>query len=282
MAALPNADGSLPASQVESKPRRAFPSSPGARPASLRAVLSHRPWTTETFTRLLFGVMGALAAATLTAALLDSGIESAWPGLSEEDRQVYVGCAATLVLHGGVLASILVFLRSNRLNWRTAFGIQRRGIGHGIQLALGVAAGFFILNLGLMKFSELLWTQLGFAVEPQEAIKALQAGGVLRPVLLAIVALGVAPVMEELIYRGLLYPTVKQLGFPRTALWGTSILFAMSHVNLLSFLPLVCFGALLAWLYETTDNLLAPIAAHFAFNAINFVLALVLTGPVVP
>ena len=29
---------------------------------------------------------------------------------------------------------------------------------------------------------------------------------------------------------------------------------------------------LLNWLYEKTDNLLAPIAAHVAFNAINFTL----------
>ena len=240
-------------------------------------MLSHRPWTIETFTRLLFGVMCALAAASLAGAGLDLGIERLWPGLHEEDRQVYVGVVATLVLHGGVLATVILFLRANRLSCREAFGIQQRGAGGGIQIALVVAVVFFILNLGLMKLSELLWTQLGFSPKPQEAIEALQAGGWLRPALIAVMALGVAPIMEELIYRGLLYPAVKQLGFPRAALWGTSILFALSHVNLLSFLPLVCFGAVLVWLYETTDNLLAPITAHFAFNTINFILALALT-----
>lgn len=236
----------------------------------------------ETFTQLLLGVMCALAVASLTGALLDQGLEQARPGLNGEERQVYVGCVVTLALHAGILVAILMFLRANRLGWRTAFGIQTRGAGRGFQLALGAGVGFFLLNTGLMKLSALFWTQLRFDPKPQEAVMALQAGGILQPVLIAILALGVAPVMEELIYRGLLYPTVKQLGFPRSALWGTSVLFAMSHVNLLSFLPLVCFGALLVWLYETTDNLLAPITAHFVFNAINVALALVATGPVIP
>jgi membrane protease YdiL (CAAX protease family) len=272
-------------------------------------MLSRRSWTIETFTRLLFGVMFALAVASLTGALLLVGLEHAWlvllglhgaPSegvveglvflllqqsslvLVEGNIQFLSGITATLVLHACILSAIIAFLRANRLGWRTAFGIQLHGAGRGMQLALGVAVAFFLLNLGLMQLSALLWTQLGFEPEPQEAIEALQAGGWLRPALLAIVALGSAPIVEELIYRGLVYPTIKQLGFPRSALWGTAILFAMSHVNLLSFLPLVCFGALLVWLYETTDNLLAPITAHFVFNTINFALALVATGPVVP
>ncbi|MCP5522950.1 MAG: CPBP family intramembrane metalloprotease [Verrucomicrobiales bacterium] len=272
-------------------------------------MLSRRPWTIDSFTRLLFGVMCALAVASLTGALLVLALDRAWLGmlglagaapagglaglgflllreswqeLAQEQIQFVSGVTATLVLHACILVAVVSFLRANRLDWRTAFGIQLRGAGRGLQLALGVAVGFFLLSLGLMKLSELFWTQLGFTAEPQAAIEALQAGGILRPLLLAIVALGVAPIMEEIIYRGLLYPTIKQLGFPRAAFWGTAVLFAMSHVNLLSFLPLVCFGALLAWLYETTDNLLAPIAAHAVFNTINFVLALIVTGPVIP
>ena len=58
------------------------------------------------------------------------------------------------------------------------------------------------------------------------------------------------------------------------ALWGTSVLFALSHANLLSLLPLVALGWVQATLYERTDNLLTPIVSHFVFNTINFVLAL--------
>ena len=67
-------------------------------------------------------------------------------------------------------------------------------------------------------------------------------------------------------------------GFPRLALWGTALFFAVSHANLMAFLPLTFFGLVLALLYEATDNLLAPITVHALFNAINLVLLLVETG----
>src|SRR5206468_705414 len=89
-------------------------------------------------------------------------------------------------------------------------------------------------------------------------------------VAVGIVAMGLAPVAEELLFRGILYPAVKQAGFPRLALWGTSLLFAAIHVNLMTFVPLLLFALLLAQLYERTGNLLAPLAAHVMFNALNF------------
>jgi hypothetical protein len=63
---------------------------------------------------------------------------------------------------------------------------------------------------------------------------------------------------------------VKQAGFPRLALWGTSLLFAVVHWNVATFVPLLLLAVVLTLLYEKTNNLLAPIAAHALFNALNF------------
>ena len=63
---------------------------------------------------------------------------------------------------------------------------------------------------------------------------------------------------------------VKAAGFPRLALWGTALFFALIHFNLATFLPLLLLALVLTWLYEKTGNLLAPIAAHAAFNALQF------------
>ena len=88
--------------------------------------------------------------------------------------------------------------------------------------------------------------------------------------LLALMAVAVAPVAEETLFRGILYPAIKAAGYPRLALWGTSILFGASHVNLVTFLPLTFLALALTWLYEKTDNLTAPILAHSLFNTANF------------
>jgi len=49
------------------------------------------------------------------------------------------------------------------------------------------------------------------------------------------------------------------------------------HVNLLTFLSLTFVGLALIFIYEKTDNLLAPILAHALFNGVNVLLILVTT-----
>jgi membrane protease YdiL (CAAX protease family) len=53
-------------------------------------------------------------------------------------------------------------------------------------------------------------------------------------------------------------------------LWGTSLVFALTHANVATFLPLTFLAMVLVFLYERTGNLLAPIAAHSLFNAANY------------
>jgi membrane protease YdiL (CAAX protease family) len=85
--------------------------------------------------------------------------------------------------------------------------------------------------------------------------------------------------VEEALFRGILYPAIKQLGYPRVALWGSSAFFATVHFNMATFLPLLVFAVVLVYLYETFQNLLVPITAHALFNAANF-FALIFTDQI--
>jgi membrane protease YdiL (CAAX protease family) len=85
-----------------------------------------------------------------------------------------------------------------------------------------------------------------------------------------VAAIILAPAAEEALFRGILYSFLKQQGRPRLALFGTSLLFAASHVNMVTFVPLACFALFLVFVYEKTDTLLAPIVTHALFNAANF------------
>jgi len=93
-------------------------------------------------------------------------------------------------------------------------------------------------------------------------------------VYLGVFAVVIAPVAEEFIFRGMLFPFVKRLGFPRLAWFGVSFLFALIHFNAPTFVPLFVLALALTWLYEKTDNLLAPITAHALFNAANLAVLL--------
>jgi len=85
-------------------------------------------------------------------------------------------------------------------------------------------------------------------------------------------AVGLAPAAEEFIFRGVLFPFLQQCGWPKLATYGVSFLFALIHVNVPTFVPLFVLALVLTWLYEKTDCLLAPIAAHSLFNTVNLVI----------
>ena len=97
-------------------------------------------------------------------------------------------------------------------------------------------------------------------------------------VALAVVPL--TPLTEEVVGRGAVQQALKRLGIPRLpALGCTAVLFAMVHWNAvpdasrLSALPaLAMLGFALGWLMERTGRLIAPVAAHAAFNTANLLL----------
>jgi membrane protease YdiL (CAAX protease family) len=77
-----------------------------------------------------------------------------------------------------------------------------------------------------------------------------------------------APVFEELIFRGLLYGTLRtRLGCPLAAL-GSALVFALAHgYGVAGFVSVFLSGVLWAWVYERTGSLLPSMTAHVMNNA---------------
>jgi membrane protease YdiL (CAAX protease family) len=116
--------------------------------------------------------------------------------------------------------------------------------------------------------------------EEQESVQTLQMAITWwNRLALGAVTIVLAPAAEEMLFRGILYPVIKRAGFPRLALWGTALLFAGIHLNLVTFVPLTVLAVGLTLLYERADNLLAPITAHALFNGMNFVILYSTLGP---
>jgi uncharacterized protein len=86
-------------------------------------------------------------------------------------------------------------------------------------------------------------------------------------VLLVLITVVFAPVIEELFFRGLLLRSIEKRFGPRWALWGSSIVFAAVHLQLLQFPALVMIGLVLGWLTLRNGRLGPSIWAHVAFNA---------------
>jgi len=84
-----------------------------------------------------------------------------------------------------------------------------------------------------------------------------------------------APVAEEVIFRGYFYGVIRKYGGRIPAITISSLLFAAIHVHLPSLLGLGILAVILCLLYERTGSLWASITMHAAFNA-STIVALIL------
>ena len=178
----------------------------------------------------------------------------------------------TLSLHGVILVATCVYLWLQRVNWAEAFGFNSPQKGHAA--LWGVFAALIFLPVGyatqLLSLKVISW--FTDSTEKQEAVKLLTEQKSLgNQIYMGLFAIVIAPVAEEIFFRGILYPTIKQAGYPRIALWCTALVFGAIHLNAAIFVPLVILALAMVFLYEKTNNLLAPIVAHSLFNTVGVI-----------
>lgn len=182
-----------------------------------------------------------------------------------------------VIVQSGVLAGALAWLAGRRrLTWRL-LGSQRTSARH---LAQGVAAGLLAVAVAVAV------ALAGTAITGSEDSSgqslldpSLTEGFGLWVVLLGVGVL--APVTEELIFRGALFQTIgRRIGWV-PGLVVSSLVFAVVHIevvisggNAVVFLTaLAAVGAVFAATFHRTRNLVAAMVAHGTFNTVQLLLS---------
>jgi len=229
-------------------------------------MLSEKPWKLVDFL-----VVIALLAMLLVGGIFSNIFAATRTGAPADTDTQIVNFSVSLCLYGAILALVHLMVRGRQSDWGTAFGFSSTRQLSAVLMALGVTCIVLPIAWYLGILSVQVMEMFRLRAVPQPSVQVLQTTVAAGPqVFLAFLAVVVAPVTEELLFRGILYPFVKQRGFPRLALWGTAVLFGALHLNLRTFVALTFLRLVLAWLCDTTDNLLAPIFAHSLFNLANF------------
>lgn len=161
-----------------------------------------------------------------------------------------------------------------------------------IQQALVRAISTFIRYLPIIWIVSFAWS--GFltglqkldlidAFPPQELIQIFNQGGSPTAIaVLVILAIILAPIVEEIIFRGGIYSFLKSQTTPVSAQIISAALFALMHGNLMSFLPLMVIGILLARIYEHSGNIVVPICFHACFNGFNLLILFIMNYSSIP
>lgn len=155
--------------------------------------------------------------------------------------------------------------------------LSTKSIGYG--RAFINALVFFVRTLPLIGIVAFFWNSLlnwmvkyGLldSFQPQEAVLVFTDNQ--SPVALgclAFFAIIMAPIAEEVIFRGCIYRFLKSKLQPYAAMLLSACVFGLIHGNLMAFVPLTFVGFLLAYSYEKERNLLIPIFYHGLFNCLT-------------
>ena len=81
----------------------------------------------------------------------------------------------------------------------------------------------------------------------------------------------VAPIAEELFFRGFIYQGLRRWRGVTQGILLSALVFALAHVSPLIIPSIFVLGVILAYLFEKRGSLAATMAAHMSYNLIGFI-----------
>ena len=177
--------------------------------------------------------------------------------------------------------------RRHGLQWREQLGWQLRFVDIPIGAAVGIAMQLWAVPL---LYAPIFWVSrtldwevleaLGFQdlvgedVELQARELIDKAHTPLAVAVLTVMAVMMAPIAEEVFFRGLLQGALQDRFSPMAAVGGTSLIFALIHFQPLQFPALLMVGAVHGLMLKYSKRLGASLCSHIAFNAVTVVMLL--------
>jgi membrane protease YdiL (CAAX protease family) len=220
--------------------------------------------------QILFGILAIAVAMVTNPDLLASLMSGATP--SEADFLGMLGVPLFVsVLLSGIAALAILWWHLKRDNRHEKIGLfapSRLPLLKTILLSI-------ILMIGVALFGEAYSRYIVPGQELQAGINQLIAGISKTPLnhlLLFITIAVIAPVLEEVLFRGYLQTSLMHHMKPWMAILLASSIFAILHLQLLAFPVLTALGAVFGYLYYKTGSLKVNIILHVINNGIAYIL----------
>ncbi len=184
--------------------------------------------------------------------------------------------ALTLLLYQGLI-SVVVYrhLHRNRISESDVFGMEPGLELHDI--AWGVAGYCMVIPfVGLSVIgSELLFEVMGWEFNLQPTVELISGETSLGNSLLLFLLIGfVGPFLEEVIFRGVLFPVMVNACGRMCGLVLQGLIFAIVHLHAGSLLPLWVLGIILGFLYIHTRRMMVCVWTHACFNSVTLIMYL--------
>lgn len=219
-----------------------------------------------------WGVREAVEALIVWVALATAagGLLARWGLLPRDLRGGGAALAAPSLVAGcGAMLWIWAVTRGRaRFGW--ALGRAGRSAALGIAIG-GLAAPIILVVAQLL--------QLALGPEEHRLVPAFVTDSDWGSRFALVAAtLALVPLIEETLFRGVLFRSLRAVWPFWAAAGASALIFAVGHMSWPALLPYFLVGLVLARLYERTGSLLAPAVTHAAFNAFNLAIIMFLFG----
>lgn len=187
--------------------------------------------------------------------------------------------AGVLVAFYAIQLAVLAFLAHKRgTTLFAAFGLTRV---RATARRWFSAAGWVFLLLLATRVGAWVWGVIAQAIgidapsAGDTGLTSVFGAGSVGLVLSVVLVVIVAPIVEEMLFRGVILTALGAAWGPGIALVGSAALFAAYHFSLWMFVPMLLLGLACGYLAEHRGSLWPAVALHVLFNAVPVAIAFI-------
>lgn len=177
--------------------------------------------------------------------------------------------AANLMISFGLVLFVYALLRLRRIDVNSLAGLSKIGFSRTL-----LTGGILLFAAYPLIFLADLLTQrvLGLPSSRQTIVEMFSGSQTIQErALIIILAVAVAPLVEEFIFRFLFYGVLKRYCGRAVGLLANASLFAAVHAHIPSAAPLFVLGSCFTLAFEWSGSILVPMTMHALFNSLTLV-----------
>ena len=174
-------------------------------------------------------------------------------------KQNYFQSIGALLLELVYLLPVVLIFAWRRIHWK------HLGFGAFNMNVVGVGCGLLIGGYAIILLHNTLLTVLGVDTQGEQIFEMFNQ--LESPVWLFLVGAVIAPIVEEIFFRGFLFQGFRQKYGWMPAVFISSAIFGAAHLDPVALIPTFVLGCVLAYMYHRSNSVWPGIIFHAAINS---------------
>lgn len=189
--------------------------------------------------------------------------------LLQDSKTEFAQSAVIVLLELAYLLPVIFILAWRGVHWK------HLGFGKFDWQTLGIGCGLLVGAYAIIMVHNALLYFLGVDTQGEEILKMFAELD--SPFWFSIVAVVVAPFVEEVFFRGFLFQGLRQRYGWIAAMLLSSAIFAVAHLDPVALIPTFVLGNVLAYVYHRSNSVWPGIGLHFLVNGFGLCAAYFVT-----